>query len=256
MSVFHRWIKRRSLPEPSAADYIVQKSDFGIRLADFDSRIDQVEMLVTRMYRQRGYHVGVGPSNPDARSDASLRRATLEARRANRTVGAVTVNLDGPGGLMAEDLYRSEIAPYRDNVNRLCEFTQLALDIEECGKEALGNLFHLAFIVAYRIQRATDLFIEVNPRHALFYRRKLGLEQIGELKICRRVQAPAVLLHQKLAHISEQIIRYGGLKLPCNRTFYSFFMAPWEERELVNQIGGMLRKTRLQADSDIESAAA
>ena len=118
----------------------------------------------------------------------------------------------------------------------MCEFTRLALDIDQCGKEALGALFHLAVMFAYNVHDATDLFIEVNPRHSLFYRRKLGFEVIGEEKICRRVNAPALLLHQKLAAISEQIIRYGGLKIHQNKSFYAFFMAPWEERELLAEL--------------------
>jgi hypothetical protein len=100
------------------------------------------------------------------------------------------------------------------------------------------------------------LFIEVNPRHAPFYRRKLGFEMVGEQKMCRRVQAPAVLLHQKLSYIAEQIIRYGGLKLRCNKTFYSFFMAPWEERELVEQMNDLLQKVRSNSDRTKQTAVA
>jgi hypothetical protein len=88
----------------------------------------------------------------------------------------------------------------------------------------------------------------VNPRHSLFYRRKLGFQVIGDEKICRRVNAPAVLLHQELASISEQITRFGGLKLKENKTFYSFFMAPWEERKLAEELASMLAQTRLTAE--------
>lgn len=232
-------------------DYIIQKNDFGIRMAGLRHRLDKVEMLVTRMYSQRGYKTA---SNNIGTSElpSNLRRVTLEACRHGTTVGTITVALDGPEGLNAEDLYRDEIKPYRAAGARICEFTRLALDVDQCGKEALGSLFHLAVIFAYKIHSATDLFIEVNPRHSIFYRRKLGFEVIGKEKVCRRVEAPAVLLHQKLSSISEQIIRYGGLKLQENKSFYSFFMPPWEERELIAEIRTLLARTEtppLQADT-------
>ena len=100
-------------------------------------------------------------------------------------------------------------------------------------------------IFAYRIHRATDLFIEVNPRHAAFYRRKLGFSVVGGEKICRRVNAPAILLHQELRSICEQVVRHGGFKIRENKSFYSFFMPPWEEKELVEEVRLMLAQTNL-----------
>jgi hypothetical protein len=242
-TLLQRWVRSRK--DPAAEEsYIVQKSDFGIRVADMHARIDRVEMLVTRMYRQRGYETQSG--TPDQEADGTnLKRVTLEACRDSRTVGTITVGLDGPDGLNAEELYAKEIVPFRERGARLCEFNRLALDVELCGKDALGYLFHLAVIFAYRIHRATDLFIEVNPRHAAFYRRKLGFAVIGEERICRRVNAPAILLHQELRSISEQVVRHGGFKIRENKSFYSFFMPPWEEKELIEEVRTMLSQTKL-----------
>ena len=257
-TLLQRWVRNRK-DQKTEESYIVQKSDFGIRVADMHARIDRVEMLVTRMYRQRGYDTQVGTADADSEG-TNLKRVTLEACRHNRTVGTITVGLDGPDGLNAEDLYVEEIAPFRERGARLCEFNRLALDVEECGKDALGYLFHLAVIFAHRIHRATDLFIEVNPRHAAFYRRKLGFSVIGGEKICRRVNAPAILLHQELRSISEQVVRHGGFNFRFsdlktasdsatpenNKSFYSFFMPPWEEKELIDEIRSMLAQTKLK----------
>ena len=248
-TLLQRWVRNRK-DQKAEESYIVQKSDFGIRVADLHARIDRVEMLVTRMYRQRGYDTQIRGALSDSEFEGTnLKRVTLEACRNNRTVGTITVGLDGPEGLNAEDLYAAEIAPYRARGARVCEFNRLALDVEECGKDALGYLFHLAVIFAYRIHRATDLFIEVNPRHAAFYRRKLGFSVIGGTKTCRRVNAPAILLHQSLRSISEQIVRHGGFKIRENKSFYSFFMPPWEESELVAEIRSMLVQTKLTTPS-------
>ena len=253
-ALLQRWVSHRKNPAAEES-YIVQKSDFGIRVADMHARIDHVEMLVTRMYRQRGYVTQSSTADPDAEG-TNLKRVTLEACRNNRTVGTITVGLDGPDGLNAEDLYAKEIAPFRQHGARVCEFNRLALDVEECGKDALGYLFHLAVVFAYRIHRATDLFIEVNPRHAVFYRRKLGFSVVGGEKICRRVNAPAILLHQELRSISEQVVRHGGFKMRENKSFYSFFMPPWEEKELIEEVRTMLARTRLATSNGSVSALA
>lgn len=244
-TLLQRWVRNRK-DSKEEESYIVQKSDFGIRVADLHARIDRVEMLVTRMYRQRGYETQISAADTGEPEETNLKRVTLEARQNNRTVGTITVGLDGPGGLNAEDLYADEISPFRTRGARVCEFSRLALDVEECSKDALGYLFHLGFIFAYRIHEATDLFIEVNPRHAVFYRRKLGFSVIGEERICRRVNAPAVLLHQDLRAIEEQIVRHGGFKFRENKSFYAFLMPPWEEKELTEEVRAMLAQTKLE----------
>ena len=236
-------LARRRAPNPSPVDpaCVLKRDDVVIRLIDVGANVARVDMLVAKMYGQRGYQTDSPPSPTKQNFNVGApRRVTLEASRENRTVGTITVALDGEGALNAEDLYRDEILPFRARGARLCEFTRLALDMDQCGKEALGSLFHLAVMFAYKVHDATDLFIEVNPRHSLFYRRKLGFAVVGEEKVCRRVNAPAVLLHQKLASISEQIIRYGGLKTHQNKSFYAFFMPPWEERELLAELRSRL----------------
>ena len=75
-------------------------------------------MLVTRMYRQRGYETQTASADAEAEG-TNLKRVTLEACRNNRTVGTITVGLDGPDGLNAEDLYASEIAPFRERGARV-----------------------------------------------------------------------------------------------------------------------------------------
>lgn len=220
--------------------YLLQRDDIGIRLADGHEAVDEVGMLVTRMYRSRGYLIPASGFEP---ADC-IRRVTLEACQKHRTVGTLTVNLDGHEGLYAEQLYREEIRALRRAGSRLCEFTRLALDAEDCGREALACLFHLGFIFAHRIHHATDLLIEVNPRHALFYRRKLGFVQVGAEKICPRVNAPAVLLHKRLRVFAEELMRWGGLRIPQNKTFYALCLPPWEENDLVREIERTLAASR------------
>ena len=227
-----RHVLQRRGASGASHDYLLQKDDIGIRLADGREQVDQVGMLVTRMYRRRGYLVPVTETRPE---DA-IWQVTLEACYRNQTVGTLTVNLDSPLGLRAEELYADEIGRARARGARVCEFTRLALDAEDCSMRALACLFHLGFIFAYRIHQASDLFIEVNPRHVPFYRRKLGFEQVGTQKVCPRVNAPAVLLHKKLAVLADEIVRYARPDAPSGKSFYALGLSPAEEQELVQTI--------------------
>jgi hypothetical protein len=227
-------LKRR---EPVVQDdsRLLHKDDVSIRVAARDEDVDAVGMLVMRMYRSRGYLIPA----PGGNTDEGPRRVTLEAASKGATVGTLSIGLDGPRGLQADALYRREIGAFRASGARVCEFTRLALDADDCGRDALAALFHIGFIFAYRIHRATDLFIEVNPRHALFYRRKLGFEIAGEQKLCPRVNAPAVLLHKRLRTFADELMRWGGLRVPANKTFYALCLTPWEENEVVDAIRAM-----------------
>lgn len=246
---FHGFLKqaltRRGL-NGARHDYLLQKDDIGIRLADGREEVDQVGMLVTRMYRRRGYLVPVC----EASATASIRRVTLEACYRNRTIGTLSVNFDASAGLSAEDLYGQEIEGFRRQGARPCEFTRLAVDAQDCGMKALACLFHLGFIFAYRIHHASDLFIEVNPRHALFYRRKLGFVQIGEQKLCQRVQAPAVLLHKSLQVLAEELERFGGVSASESKSFYALGLTPTEENALIETISELLTESGMHADRD------
>ena len=226
----HQHVFPRLVPAPSESMSLVRKDDIEVRLAGGTSG-DEIDMLVSRMYRQRGY---LSPgARSAARSSALRHQVTLEARHEDRTVGTLTVNAGGMLGLNAEELYADEIRPFRADEATVCEFTRLALDSEHCSKQALGCLFHIGFVFAFHVYRASHLFIEVNPRHALFYRRKLNFDLAGEERTCPRVSAPAVLLHKDLAQCAQEIGRFGGARVPENRTFYAFMLTPREEQSAV-----------------------
>ena len=77
---------------------------------------------------------------------------------------------------------------------QICEFTRLAVDKNAASKPVLAGLFHTAYLYASVIRGCTHAVIEVNPRHVAFYGRALRFDPIGEERMNRRVNAPAVLL--------------------------------------------------------------
>jgi len=76
----------------------------------------------------------------------------------------------------------------------------------------LAGLFHTAFLYASRLHGFTHAVIEVNPRHVGFYQRSLGFEIVGEERLNKRVNAPAVLLEVPFSRIDEGLHRAGHAK--------------------------------------------
>ena len=188
-------------------------------------------MLVNAMYSWRGYKVETEPLRLD--------QMTLQSCRAGYTFGTITLVLDSFAGLAADALYKNQVDQYRGSGRRVSELTRLAIDPQHGSKEVLGALFHLAYIFGAVMRGVTDFFIEVNPRHVLFYKRMLEFRQIGETKLCPRVNAPAVLLHLEASYVAEQVERYGGHRGDGRRSLYPYFFSQKEQDGLANRLAGI-----------------
>ena len=208
---------------------LLSRDDFQIRLANESWRAKS-NLLVERRYSSRGYKGDV--------LGTSLRResVTVQACNGEEVFGTVNVGFDSKAGLACDALYKSEIDTFRKHGTIPAEFTRLAVE-PECGsKELLGCLFHIASLFAATTGRATDMFIEVNPRHVAFYKRMLNFVPAGECKICPRVDAPAVLLHLEMAYVRQQIALYGGHRGESKRSLYSYFCSLEEEATLLRRM--------------------
>ena len=106
------------------------------------------------------------------------------------------------------------------------------------SRRLLATLFQLAYVFAHRIHGATDVVIEVNPRHVIFYKRMLGFVQICEERMCPRVKTSAVLLRLSMAYASAQIEKYGGLfsKISGVRSLYPYFMGVKDENGITERL--------------------
>jgi hypothetical protein len=215
---------------------LLERSDFQVRLADTRGRRNKSSLLINRMYSWRGYKrsTSIDPSQ-------DVNRITLQACHADSVFGTLTVAFDSASGLAADALYKAEIDWFRNSGSIVCELTRLAVDPKDGSKEVLGTLFHLAYIYGGLLRGATDVFIEVNPRHVSFYKRMLDFEQAGECKMCARVDAPAVLLHLEVGYVAEQIARYGGHRGRGKRSLYPYFFSKQEEAGLTRRIARLAR---------------
>lgn len=167
--------------------------------------------LVTRRYAWRGYMVDAHTLTSAAPARAKSSAITLIASDvAGEAVGTLTLGFDGPAGLLVDAVYGTELEAARDAGRRVCELTRLAVDKRTDSKAVLAALFGLAFLLGRVLHRATDVYIEVNPRHVAFYERALGFVVAAGEQICDRVKAPSVLLQLDAEKLEGRLRAIGA----------------------------------------------
>ncbi|MBZ8140402.1 long-chain N-acyl amino acid synthase [Rubrivivax gelatinosus] len=205
---------------------------FRIRSADSYVCRQRADSLLRERYAWRGYHAVSLPS------DQTTNRITLSATENDDTIGTITVALDSAEGLSAEDAFPAEMEGLRASNLRVCEFTKLAIDPISGSKRVLAALFHVAYIVAHRIRGYDALVMEVNPRHVRYYERMLGARIVGEERLNRFVNAPAVLLTIDFDYIRQQIEAFGGrADLDADeRSLYPYAFSSREEQGILARL--------------------
>ena len=211
-------------------NYLLQRNGFSIHLVDSLKQCIKASTLIKRMYASRGYC-----TESNATFSLKPNQFTFLASIGGITAGTVTLGVDSDEGLLADELYGHEINSFRREGSRVCELSKFALDPQYSSKEMIASLFQVAYAFAHDIHKATDFFCEVNPRHAGPQKRMFGFRQIGNVRTCPRVNAPAVLLHLELEFIKNQINSLAGLhkENTKNRSLYSYF-SQWPNQRVEN----------------------
>lgn len=219
----------QSQVEDEAAKW-ASREEFKVRLAHNEDLRKSSSMLVEKMYSWRGYDTEVLEKDPN--------KITLVAHQGNDIAGTVTLGLDGPTGIVVDELYKAEVDKLRGQGRKVAELTKLAVDEGAGSKFVLAALFHIAFIYAFHIHKYSDFVIEVNPRHVVFYKRMLGFEQIGNERMCARVSAPAVLLHLDLDYIDQKITKLGGVlpPPPGEKSLYPYGFSKQDELGIAQRL--------------------
>jgi len=174
-----------------------RRRGYNVRPVRTHQQLSMACVLVRNLYASRGY---VTDSARHRLNDPN--RLTLAAWLYDELVATLTLGRDSPAGLLADALYAAEIASLRGPDRIVCEVSRLAVDPDFTSRELLTTLFRAAHVHGKSVFAASDVVIEVNPRHAGYYQRVLGFRQLGNLRQCPRVDAPAVLLHQTLDAIA------------------------------------------------------
>lgn len=206
----------RQMDEPEIE---VQQQNYKIRLAHSKGSFDSASMLVQRMYIQKGYDIPGMHKMPD--------RITLTASQNGSVSGTITLGIDTGNGLLADENYKQEVDQLRAEGRRVCELTKFAVEHIRDSKRVLAALFNVAYIYGRMLQRQTDVIIEVTPKHAKFYKRMLGFEQIGPERVNSRVNTVGVLLRLEIDYVDRQIQHWGGTTDQAHgeRSLYPYFFS-------------------------------
>ena len=217
--------------EPAFQAPLAECAGFELWCARSGLRRLRSDALYRRMYASRGYRHSC--RSTDAADAFTL---TLQACRGDDVIGTIAVRFDSIEGLAADALYRREIDDYRSAGASVCELTRLAVSNEHDSKQILGSLFHVAYLFFGVFAGATDVFIEVHPRHAKFYEHMLGFERKGECRTCARVQAPAILMHVETGHIAGRISAAQGQQGSRERSWYAYALSREQEEKALSEI--------------------
>lgn len=200
---------QRDLALEASAPQRPPKESFRVRAAgDLRSR-DAAYRLAWEVYRQKGY-----APDPAARRlvdafDARPETCTLLGEdAAGAPAGTVTLVFDASEGLPCDAIFQAELSELRARGRRLVEVSRLAIaDRFRHARALLERMINLILLHARCTRGYDDFVIEVNPRHAGFYRHFLGFTVLGAERPCPRVGgAPAVLLRLDLA-VFERAMR-------------------------------------------------
>lgn len=162
--------------------------------------------LLKRQYESRGY--SLQDTDRSSRCKLELASVNLASGAVN---GTLSVALDGPEGLMADRTYPTEVMRRRRAGARMAEGTRFAIDTTANPILLLPALFYMAFTWAHRLMGATEMLVEVTPRHAAFYRQMLAFEVIGEARFNTRVGTKGVLLGLDLVQAAESVRLKDGI---------------------------------------------
>jgi hypothetical protein len=212
-----------------------------IRLADCDGQRNKANMLLNRMYSWRGY--GSNHQLP-----AAPNCVTFTATSGEDVIGTLTLTVDSPAGLAADETFADEIEKFRGAPGaRLCELRKFAFDTSSPARPRLGALFHIVFIYGSMHYDCTDLFIEVNPRHCRFYEAMLGFTRVGLPRTNASVDAPSQLMWLNVGEIRRQIDRHAGSE--TGRSLYTYFFSQQEEQGIYGRLAGLSAETLFTRES-------
>lgn len=225
-----------------------EQRDVTISLVESQENISAACDLVNDRYAWRGY--GTGHS---IQSDAH--HMTFNAEVDGQLVATLTLAVDSQDGMAADKAFKDEIDGFRAVAGvKVCELTKFAIDPNVQSKELMAALFHIVFVYGHRTHAATDLFIEVNPRHVRFYEAMLGFQRVGALKVNESVAAPAQLMWLKVSEIRDHINRTDGVRSANSRSLYPFFFSPAEEDGIYRRLTRAGKRTPVQAPAPAISA--
>lgn len=212
-----------------------EQREFRIRLANTEDRRESASILINKMYSWRGY------DNSGPLSENPNRITLIATGNDNKVIGTVSVGLDSPMGLLADEMYHEELEVLRSHGRKICEFNSLAIDPSIKSKRVIAALFQIVILYPSEVFGYTDGVLEVNPRHVRFYERMMGFTQLGPERICPRVNAPSILMRADFSYVNAQAEKLGGLmeKAKNEKSLYPYFFHKVDTNGILGRLKAM-----------------
>ncbi len=223
---------------------LLTKREVRVCAVDTPERLGQAGNLVKHMYARKNYR----NENIIRQTPQALTLISYSDDRA--VIGTITISLDSSEeGLLADGNYPEELNKMRAQGKRLCEFNALAIDASIRSKVFVARLFHIAMLYPWGIVGHKDLVIEVTPSHSRFYKRMLGFKQIGEERVCPRVNTPGILMYLSLEWATERIKAVGGLGVNAkgDKTLYPYFFGKADSTLILDRMRGLMNPPSFDA---------
>ena len=198
-------VRRKSSPEAPSEEADVLTADLGVKLVCCSDDQAAADRLVALRYASRGYMTDRNPGDGLSHQGLLSACVTFLACRGHQEVGTLTLGIDQGRGLLADEAHQEIVDGLRRAGRRVAELRRLAVHDPVDPKAVLAHLFRAVYCAGRLVHGATDVLIEVNPRHANFYARIFGFVRLGHETICARVNAPAILMRLDIAELDRRL---------------------------------------------------
>ena len=221
-----------SIDMPGATEKTISTQRFKLKLSSQGDQ-SQTGMLLVK-------HTYIWGKTSVTSFDRKPNKITLFMFFGETAIGTLTLRLDSPTGLDADQLYRRETDLLRHRGHKICEFSQMALDRNIRSKRVLASLFHLAFLYATRVHGCTDIMLESTARHVSFYQEKFGFSLFSKEKECPRAKSTAMLLRLPAEYVENKLNEVEALTVgntpKQSKQMYTYFFNKNAEADLLRKL--------------------
>lgn len=221
-----------SLEMPGATEKTISTQRFKLKLSSQGEQ-GQTGMLLVK-------HAYVWGNTSITSFDRKPNKITLFMFFGETAIGTLTLRLDSPTGLDADQLYRREMDLLRHRGHKICEFTQMALDRNIRSKRVMASLFHLAYLYATKVHGCTDIMLESTARHVSFYQEKFGFSLFSKEKECPRAKSTAMLLRLPAEYVENMLNEVealaAGNTTNQSKQIYAYFLNKNAEADLLHKL--------------------
>lgn len=220
--------------------------EFTIKIANNLEEREAVFRLAYQIYLEKGYIKNNGNEWMIQPYDSNPETVILIVQdKQKQIVGSLTLVFSATTKLPVEKIYSEEIAQLKCNSEKIVEISRLVIDPNyRNSKEILNLLFNYLVIYSLHVKNYSSLVIQVNPRHASYYKTLLKFDEIGEEKACPSVQnAPAILLYLPIARYQTELKRCNSTmpQEKKDRSLYQYFLKPEQEPLVANYLANQAK---------------